>query len=92
MRRDRQRDAGIHARELLEADAVVEGGHARAAVLLGVLDAEQAERRQLRHQLRREFLILIPFADVRPDFGFGELAHGAAQQRLLFGRTEVHEP
>ena len=51
---------------------------------------EQAERGQLRHQLGRKMLRLVPLADVRPDFGFGELAHAAAQQRLLFGRTEIH--
>ncbi len=35
-------------------------------------------------------LRLVPFAHVRADFSFGELAHGAAQQLLLFGGTEVH--
>jgi hypothetical protein len=31
------------------------------------------------------------FADVRPDFSFGELADAAAQQFLLFGGTKVHQ-
>ena len=75
---------GIDARELLDADAVVDRRHAGAAVLLGILNAEQAERRQLRHQLGGKVLRLIPFADVRADFGFGELAHacGAAVPAL----------
>ena len=90
VRGDRQRHGRIDARELLDADAVVDRRHAGAAVLLGKLDAEQAERRQLRHQLGGEMLVLVPLADVRPDFGFGELADAAAQQFLLFGRPEVH--
>ena len=90
VRRDRQRHAGIDARQLLDADAVVDGRHAGAAVLLGKLDAQQAERGQLRHQLDRKMLRLVPLADVRTHFGFGELAHAAAQQLLLLGRTEVH--
>ena len=83
--------AGIDARELLDADAVVERRHAGAAVLLRELDAEQPERRELRHQLDRKMLRLVPLADVRADFGLGELADGAAQQLLLFGQPEVHE-
>ena len=91
VRRDRQRDGRVDARELLDADAVVDRRHARAAVLLGVLNAQQAERRQLRHQVGGKVLRLVPLADVRADLGFGELAHRAAQQLLLFGRSEVHE-
>ena len=90
VRRDRQRNGGIDARQLLDADAVVDRRHARAAVLLGKLNAEQPECGQLRHQLGGEMLLLVPLAHVRPDFGFGELAHAAAQQLLFFGRTEIH--
>ena len=50
VRRDRQRDRRTDAGELLDADAVVDGRHRRAAVLLGKLDAHQAERRELRQQ------------------------------------------
>ena len=92
VRGHRQRDGRIDARQFLDADAVVDRGHRRAAVLLGKLDAEQADRRELRHQLGRKVLILIPLPDVRADFGFRELAHGPAQQRLLFRRPEVHKP
>ena len=35
-------------------------------------------------------LRLVPLHDVRPHLGFRELAHGAAQQLLLFGRAKVH--
>ena len=91
VRGHRQRDGRIDARELLDADAVVDRRHAGAAVLLRELDAEQPERSQLRPQLGREVLRLVPFADVRPDLGLRELADAAAEQDLLLGRTEVHE-
>ena len=85
-----KRDAGIHARQLLDADTVIDGRHGRAAVGLGKLDAQQPERGQLRHQLDWKVLLLIPLTDVRADFGFRELTHRAAQQLLLFCRTEIH--
>ena len=91
VRGHRQRDGGIDARKLLDADAVVDRRHPGAAVLLVELDAEQPERRQLRPQLGREVLFLIPLADVRPNLGFREFADAAAEQDLLLGRTEVHE-
>jgi hypothetical protein len=43
VRRDRQRNGGIDARQLLDADAIVDRRHARAAVLLGKLNTEQPE-------------------------------------------------
>ena len=82
--------AGTDARELLDADAVVDRRHRRAAVLFGELDAHQAERGELRQQLRRKLLRLVPLHDVGTHLRFGELAHRAAQQLLLFGGTEVH--
>src|SRR5207244_5367997 len=81
----------IDAREPLEADAVVDRRHPGAAVPLGELDAEQAERGELRHQLDREVLIVIPLADVRTDFGLREFADAAPQQLLLLAQPEVHE-
>ena len=90
VRRDRQRDRRIDARELLDADAVVDRRHPRAAVLLRELDAHQPERGQLRQQLDGKVLRLVPLHDVRPDLGFGELADGAPQQLLLVGQTEIH--
>src|SRR5581483_11377949 len=91
VRRHGERDRRVDARELLDADAVVDGGHRGAAVLLGELDAHEAERREAMNQLDREVLRLVPLADVRTDFGFGELADAPAQQRLLVRRTEVHK-
>ena len=59
VRGDRQRDRRIDARELLDADAVVDGRHAGAAVFLGKLDAHETERGELRDS-RREMPALRP--------------------------------
>ncbi len=91
VRRHGERDRRVHARQFFDAHAVVERRHARAAVLLGHLDARQANRRQSRHQLRRKPLRLVPIHDERPDFRLRELTHGPAQQ-LLFGRgPQIHQ-
>src|SRR5262249_52959667 len=91
VRRHRQRHARIDARELFDADAVVQRRHPGAAVLLGELDAEQAERGELRHQLAGKVLLLVPLAHVRPHLRLRELADAAPQQILLFGKPEVHQ-
>src|SRR6185295_1922415 len=64
--------------------------HPGAAVLLGELDAEQPERGQLRHQLDRKVLLLVPLAHVGTHLGLRELADAPAQQFLFFGQSEVH--
>ena len=58
--------------------------------VFGHLDARQAQRGELRPQIERKRLRLVPLHDVRPDLGLGELADGAAQELLLARRAEVH--
>src|SRR5262249_32801973 len=90
VRRQRQRDARTDARDLLDADAVIERAHAGAAVGLGDLNAHQPQVRQLFDQLERKMLRLVPLHDVRPNLGLGKFAD-AASEELLFGReTEIH--
>ena len=91
VRGDRQRDAGIHARQLFDTDAVVHGRHRRAAVLFRELDPHQSDAGELRQQIGRELLRLVPLHDVGPHLRFRELAHRAAEDLLLFRRAEVHE-
>ena len=85
-----QGDGGIDPGQFLDADAVIDGRHAGAAVLLRKLNAHQSQGGELRHQFSGKVLRLIPLADVRPDLGLGELADALAQQLLLRGQTKVH--
>ena len=66
---ERERDAGVHARELLHHDRPVERPSARAAVLLRPAGPGHAELAEPREHLARELLLLVPLARVR-----GELA------------------
>ena len=91
VRSHREGNRRIDARQLLDADAIVNGGQARPSLGLGHLNAHQAEAGQLRDQIGRKRLRLVPLHDMRPDFGLGKLAHGLAKQ-ILFGRqAEIHE-
>ncbi len=92
VRGERQRDPGVDARELLHHDRPVERREPRAAVLLGPAGAREPERAEPREHLARELLLLVPLARVRGELGLGELAHGLAQQELLFAQLEVHAP
>ena len=60
VRGHRQRHARIDARDLFDADAVIDGAHAGAAVRLGKLNAHQAELGELWQQLFRKMLRLVP--------------------------------
>jgi len=90
VRGDGERHAGIDPRQFLDADAIVDGGHPGAAVLLRPLNAEQSERRELRHQFDRKVLRLIPLHHVRANLGFRKLAHGAPEQLLIRRQAEIH--
>ena len=90
MRGDRQRDGRTDPRQLFDADAVVDRRQRRAAVLFGELHAGQTERRELRQEVRRKLLRLVPLHDVGTDLGFRELADRPPQQFLLFSRPKVH--
>ncbi len=45
---------------------------------------------QLGQQLRWKVLRFVPLPDVRLDFGFGELANAATQQRLVVAQAKIH--
>src|SRR4029079_2542917 len=91
VRGDREGDGRIDARELFDADAVVDRRHAGAAVFLGELNPHQAQRGHLRNQLCGKMLGVVPLADVRLDLSLGELANGLTEELLFVGETEVHE-
>ena len=64
---DRDADARVAARELLEHEHVGEEVGAGAAVLLGHADAHQPELGELGEELAREAVLAIPLGRVRLD-------------------------
>ena len=88
--RDRDADAGVRARELLEHEHVREEVRAGAAVLLGHADAEQPELGELPEQRRRERVRPVPLGRVRGDLGGGELARERLDLALIRRELEVH--
>ena len=63
---------------------------ARAAVLLGGGEPEQAERAHLVHDVGREVVVAVPLRGVRRDLGLGEVADAAAELLVLGGQLEAH--
>ena len=72
---------GVHARQLLHDDRVVERGHARAAVLRGPDHAHEAQLAELGEDLARELLLSRP---TRARAGASSLS---ANSRTVFLRS-----
>ena len=88
VRGDRERDRRTDARQLLDADAVVDRRQRGAAVLLGELDARSSpSAASFGSRSIGKLLRLVPLHDVRANLGFRELADRPAQQLLLFGQA-----
>ena len=85
VRAQRDRDRGVHARELLDGERVGERVAAAAAVLLREGDPHQVERAELRDDLVRERLRAVELLGDGRDLALGEFAHGAPDQ-LVVGR------
>ena len=87
-RRHRDRGVGVEpggdaaraarARQLLDPDRVVQVGAALAAVLLGELEAEEAELAAAGEELARELARLLPLVDVGGDL-LGDEARDASR-------------
>jgi hypothetical protein len=90
VRRNRDRDRGVDARQLLDRDRVRHGVGAGAAILLRDRDAHQPELGELRHEVVRKAPFAVELLGDRRDASLGELAHGAAQQLLLVAQLVVH--
>ncbi len=87
---NREAHRRIHPGQLLDADAVIDRRHRRAAVLLGKLDPHQPQRREARKELGRKVLRVVPLAHVGTDLAFREFADAAAKQLLVVTEAEVH--
>ena len=86
-----ERERAVDPRDLLDADRVARHVHAGAAVLLGDADPEETELRELRHDLLREALFLVPLLGVREDLRAREIADGLAEELVVLGQGEVHD-
>ena len=89
------RDHGAHGRvaaaHLLHDQPVRAVVHATAAVLLGHDRAEEADVRDLLHELGVEVLVAVVLARARNDLVVGEVACRLADQALLVGQLEVDQ-
>ena len=90
VRRHREPDRRVGARDLLERDDVVVELHPGAAIGLGDLHAEEAHLAEGGDDLVREALFGVPAPRVRDDDPLAQLAHGPLQHDLLLGEREVH--
>ena len=63
---------------------------ARAAVLLGDDQAEQAQLAHRPHDLDRQVVVAVPLGDVRGNLSLGEVADDLAERLVLTGQLEHH--
>src|SRR5689334_15290721 len=90
MRRDRDRDGRVDARQLLDCDRVRERVGAAAAVLLGDGHPHQPELGQLGDELVRKALRPVELLRDRRHALERELPDGVAQELVLRLQVEVH--
>ena len=90
VRGDRDRERGVDARELLDAERVGERVAARAAVGLGHGYAEQAERRRLAQLGQRKSAVRVQFLGHGSDDALGESPHRVTEQAMLVREIQVH--
>src|SRR5262249_39151857 len=85
---DEAADAGIDTLELLHDEAVLDVGHAGAAVAFEVR-AEEAELGHFGDQLGGKTGVAVAIANQRQDSLLGESARGLPNHALLFGEERV---
>jgi hypothetical protein len=86
---DRDADARVGARELLEHKDVGQEVGAGAAVLLRYADSHQAELGQFAEDLARESVVAIPLPGVRLDLLGAEITRQRLDLALLRVELEV---
>jgi hypothetical protein len=64
--------------------------HPRPAPLLRDRDAQEAELRQARHELRRMTVLAIDLGGLGQHFALREITRGLLNGELFFGQRELH--
>ena len=82
--------AGIYLGDLLHAQRVGQGVAARAAVLPGIGDAEEAISLQLRQQRRVVGLLLVHLLGQRLDLCFRKAAEHLLHQKMRLIQLKIH--
>ena len=89
---DREGHARVHPRQLLHDDRVVEGRRGPSPPYsAGQRDPHEAQLAELREDLARELLLLVPLARVGAKLRLGELADRLLEEPLLLAQAEVQE-
>ena len=88
-----EREAGVRGRELLVHEHGGDRIHPGAAEGLGYGDAEHAELTELAEEIDIERFAAVVRGGLRIDLALDEVAHRAAQRRVLLGGVEeiAHE-
>jgi len=89
VRGDRQRDRPVSRPELFHDHRDREHLEPRAAVLDRNREAGEPERRELREELERKHLLLVPTVGVGRDPRADEVAHGVPNEKLFVAVREV---
>src|SRR5258708_8334579 len=77
-------------RQPLEDEGRIHRGHPGAADVVADIDAPDAERRRLAHDVNREELLLVPFDREWRDFFRGKIPRNVANRDLVLVESELH--
>ena len=89
VRGERYRGGTAGLRDLLHDDDEARHVHSRAAVVLGNVRAEESQFAHLLESFQREDVLLVKLGSARLELVLREIAHGVAQNQMLFSEI-VH--
>jgi len=86
------RSIRLNQHQLLDGDGIGERVQPGAAFFLRERDTQQAHLAQLGHDVSRETTLLLVLVDLVRHLAGEEVADRLAQELVLWGEVEVHEP
>ena len=89
--RNRECERAIDPRDLFNAQRIRQHVHAGAPIGLRDANAEQPQLGQLRHDLVRKSLVLVPRLGVRSHFALCEFANAVTEQPVRLRQLEIHD-